>query len=475
MIKIYVDWNVMSGMKRDNFRELQTILDNKEKFLLLYSTAHIGDIYASYSQDTEQLKTVQEDLEFLTLLTDNLCLSNNGKNVVLGYQDPKRLLEGRVNDSDLFYDFSIDKLFSIFEEEESLKPLISPLKNLMSSLSLETSFIKAYDTPEGAEIMDKFFPGLKDNLTLDGLFKSFSKMYKNMNEGEDYKGLRETIQKIGINSGHFNKDKNPFDVIDKAYKKIGMENFSTDDYMGKTKNAPEWFNDVVNEYLILDMHGFKADKVKVTEKEKKTFKNTSEDAFHSAFASRCEFYITNDNKNYEKTKAVFNKLGILTKILKPNEFIDYYKKYLNIGFFDNHFNKVVDLITKEGDFYKSENEDENGYTLIHYSKYFLFNFFNKIMITKSNTNNYAGVVLGKEHSAKNYFIVHKEIEGMIKLFVDKFGIDSNGKSYYEPGEVDSENWEGRFWQLKTASLRILRINGWFQLYFYPNQIETDRV
>lgn len=64
---------------------------------------------------------------------------------------------------------------------------------------------------------------------------------------------------------------------------------------------------------------------------------------------------------------------------------------------------------------------------------------------------------------------------MIKLFVDKFGIDSNGKSYYEPGEVDSENWEGRFWQLKTASLRILRINGWFQLYFYPNQIETDRV
>ena len=46
-----------------------------------------------------------------------------------------------------------------------------------------------------------------------------------------------------------------------------------DQYFDKTKNAPEWFNDITNEYVKLDMHGFKADKVKVTDKEKNTFKN----------------------------------------------------------------------------------------------------------------------------------------------------------------------------------------------------------
>ena len=94
-------------------------------------------------------------------------------------------------------------------------------------------------------------------------------MFHNMNETEDYKDLRNMVQQIGVNSGHFNENKNPFEIIDNAYKKTGVENFNVDQYFDKTKNAPEWFNDITNEYVKLDMHGFKADKVKVTDKEQK--------------------------------------------------------------------------------------------------------------------------------------------------------------------------------------------------------------
>ena len=58
MIKVYLDWNVISGMKNNHFPELSNIIVNKEKFLLLYSTSHIGDIFSSiknHSEDEQKL------------------------------------------------------------------------------------------------------------------------------------------------------------------------------------------------------------------------------------------------------------------------------------------------------------------------------------------------------------------------------------------------------------------------------------
>jgi hypothetical protein len=63
MINVYIDWNVMSGMKNNHFPELLNILTNKDKFLLLYSTSHIGDINASISDEEQQQKRIREDLD----------------------------------------------------------------------------------------------------------------------------------------------------------------------------------------------------------------------------------------------------------------------------------------------------------------------------------------------------------------------------------------------------------------------------
>ena len=83
MIKVYLDWNVMSGMKNNHFRELNDIILNRDKFLLLYSTSHIGDIFASIKNHSEEeQKIVREDLDYITYLTDDLCLVNNLKEVV---------------------------------------------------------------------------------------------------------------------------------------------------------------------------------------------------------------------------------------------------------------------------------------------------------------------------------------------------------------------------------------------------------
>lgn len=475
MIKVYLDWNVMSGMKNNHFPELNDIILNKDKFLLLYSTSHIGDIFASIKNHSEEeQKLIQEDLDYITKLTDDLCLVNNSKEVTLNTYEPGELLDDRIREAPLFEDLSLDNLFSSIDVDDPMFGIVNSMKNMIASIPLDLAFKEAFKNPESAEMLNKMFPGLKEDQTMNGFFKSFSKMFHNMNETEDYKDLRNMVQQIGVNSGHFNENKNPFEVIDNAYKKIGVENSNIDKYFEKGKNAPEWFDDITNEYIKLDMHGFKADKVKVTAKEKNTFNNTTEDASHSAFASRCEFYITNDDKNYHKTKAVFQKLGIFTIVLKPNEFIQYYNLFLNTHNFDEHFSSIIDEMKRGENFQEQRYESGENFGLVNFTNQYFFNFFNKILIPNPE-NNDALFILGKENSAKRYIISHKEIKGMLKLFVDKLGLDINGKSYFEADEINpEEDWVGRNWELNFGQISIKRLNGWFQMYFFPLKEEEKQ-
>ncbi len=468
MIKVYLDWNVMSGMKNNHFQELNDIILNKDKFLLVYSTSHIGDIFSSIKDHSEkEQKIVREDLDYITHLTDNLCLVNNSKEVVLSEYEPGELIDDRIREAPLFEDFSLDNLFSSIEEGDPMFGIVNSMKNMIASIPIDLAFKEAFENPESAAMLDKMFPGLKEDKTMNGFFKSFGKMFHNLNETEDYKDLRNMVQQIGVNSGHFNENKNPFEVINNAYKKTGIEKFEPDKYFEKGKNAPEWFDEITNEYIKLDMHGFKADKVNVTLKEKNTFNNTTEDASHSAFASRCDFYITNDDKNYHKTKAVFQKLGISTTVLKPIEFIQYYYLFLNTNNFDDHFTSIIDEINRIENFQELSYQNGDFFGCVNHTKQYFFNFFNKILMPNPEVND-ALFILGKESPSKSYIISHKELEGMIKLFVDKFGSDINGKSYFEFGEItNGEDWTGRTWELNSGQIIIKRLNGWFQMYFFP--------
>lgn len=469
MIKTYVDWNVMSGMKKGHFAELTKILEDRVKFLLVYSTSHVGDILASYSDDDKQKAMVDEDLNYITHLTNNLCLANDSKMVNIHEYDPKELLQDRLDEAHIFEDFSIDNLLKPVEGDERLTAIIESYKAILKSLNLDVMLKQAFDQPESAEVLDKLFPGFRDEPTMNGLFKSFGRMYNNMNNTEDYKHLREMVQKVGVNSSHFSPGKQPFELIESAYGEKGM---NIDQYFEKGKNAPEWFDEITNEYLKLDLHGYKADKIKVTEKEKNTFRNMSEDAFHSAFASRCEFYITSDDKNYHKTKAVYEKLGIFTKVLKPQEFIAYYNAFLNFHTFGEHYSNLISTMQTSEDFHQLINDDGSVFGSVCYPLNYFFNFFNKITLPYSPDDPY--FLISKESPSRMYIITGQEIEAMVKMFVDWLGADLDGKTHFERSELVDDSWEGRRWRMDFGELRLRRLNGWFQLYFYLDKpISSD--
>ncbi|RXJ45932.1 hypothetical protein [Gelidibacter gilvus] len=481
MIKVYLDWNIISSIKQGNLQELKSILEFKEKFLVPYSTSHIGDIFASHSESEVQKERIQKDLEYITSITDNNCFFNDGKgNIQLGFMNPIELYEERIDSQDLFRDFSIDKLFAPFDiddDDEVIAPLITLLKGLLKSIPLDNTFKEAFKNPEITKEMEKMFPDLKDNLTFEGWFKTFGNMYNRLNDTEDYKGLREAVQKIGVNSSHFSQGKNPYDVIGDAYQKLGTNPFETNSDLVSSKNTPDWFNELSNEYILLDMHGYKQDKVKVDNKNKQTFRNTTDDAFHSAFASRCDFYITSDKKNIDKSKAIYKKFGVETCVMTPDEFTEYYNDFLDIHSFDEHLSNLIDVIKKGKGYYKFGNEyDEKGepFSFVGFSNHYFFNFFNKVRICTSSSNG-TFYLLTKEHPSRIYYIAYKEIENVLKMFVNHFGVDDNGKERYKTGEMNDYEWEGRKWTLDTIEVTIKRVNGWFQLYIYPMEEESKNI
>ena len=477
MIKVYLDWNVMSGMRNGQFNSLKKIIVNKEKFLLVYSTSHIGDISQSVkTHSQEEQEMIRTDLDYIRKLTDNLCLYNDSKHINIQRVDPGKLLDDRIEQLPLFDDLSLESIAKIFEEDPTANRLMTPIFKILESMPLDSILKEAFENPQSAEMMEKMFPGLKENMTMGGFFKSFGQTIKNLNDTEDYKDLRNMVQKIGINSGHFNPDKDPFKLIDDTYKKLGVDSSQVFNSFNDSKNAPEWFNKLTNEYIKLDMHGFKQDKVKVSQVEKNTFGNTTEDAFHTSFASLCEFYITNDTRDYEKAKAVYNEFGISTKVLKPHEFIEYYNRFLMDVTIVDHFKRVIEVMKRKEMFQEQKFTDGRLFGSVCFTYEYFFNYFNKIMIPANPEINEALFILSKENpSEEAYLIAFEEIEGLVKLLVDSLGIDENGKSFLEVEEfIDEGVWIGRRWDTNLGLITLVRSNSWFQLYLFMNKEEDEK-
>ena len=105
MISIYLDLNVISQIKNGHHPKLKAILDS-ERFFIPYSTAHVGDLLSGFEDEQEKREFVYSDLNFISQLTKNYCLCNDGKTIKLEHLIPKELFETRLSEKDLFRNFS---------------------------------------------------------------------------------------------------------------------------------------------------------------------------------------------------------------------------------------------------------------------------------------------------------------------------------------------------------------------------------
>lgn len=470
MIKVYLDWSVMTQMKNGGYKELYEILSNKERFITPFSTAHIGDLFSSFDGSLKQQEYIDSDLEFLSKFTEERCLYNEGEKVVIDYYPPKELFEQRVDNGQLMKGLSTGGFSSLFDGLDIPKEGIDMIKNMLGAIPMEPLLQDMLDDPEKAKETEKFFPGLKENPTFEGVLNGMMATMQGLNETDSYKGLRETVQSgFNINRDKIIDSKDPFEMINKLYDEAGVKK---PDHLSIYKQGPTWYNKICNEYVLLDMHGYQEDNINIDIEKgrKETFKNTTEDAFHCAFAATCNFYITKDKKSYKKSKKLYEELGLQTTVLKPDEFVEYFKNCLDIE------NKGIDIllineVIKNFGYYEEDMQDSK--LRIYIIPYFLFDFFNKVMVIITKENEIESIILSRNNPTHN-FTLAIEVEKLISRLNLSFGADDDNLGKLQDNEMDEDLFRKRTWSKDELKWKLTRLNGHFQLYLTFANITTSQ-
>lgn len=447
----------MAQMKDGQHQELKEILSDNKRFFKPYSTSHISDILSGYEEgDEQQNKIIERDLDFISTLTNNYFLSNDGKDVVLNSAHPEAYYRQRIAEINLFTNLSFDSLLGGLEDNELLGGALKTYVELLKQIPLDDVLKNAFDNPDIAKYMNVLLPGLKDNLTMGGFMDVFGKLFTSLNDSDKYKDLRSIVQSgLKINRDKIFDSKNPYEIIEKGYKKLGVEMGAVEEKnIGSDKYGPKWFNEITNHYIQLDMYGYQEDKVRIDKGRKETFKNTTEDAFHAAFATTCNFYVTNDEKSYKKTKKIYEKLTINTLVFKPVEFVEYYRKYLDVE--EKKWNlDVVPQIAGKFPFY--ENKYAGGTVNVYYMLYYLFNFFNKIIVI-ANDGEPAQTFLSRVNPTNGGNHVF-EIITLFSEICDLFGSDTDGFGEVKASEFEEPEWIGRRWAIGNENHELIMIDG----------------
>jgi len=452
MIHVYLDWNVFVRMKNGHEDELLKILSTKDKFFIPYSTAHISDIMSSFSNDEQQLKYIDEDLNFIIDLTKYWCISTYKKEIKTDRSDPKLIFQKYVEDKDYMKGFGLNTITEALDGDELTSGIGNIIINVLGNMPMPPELLEALNNPEVSEVLNVLFPDLKNNPTMGGFFQSFGKMYENFNNSEDWKVVREYSQKhLNINPDRLSNMENPMDFVNALFE---QNNADLKKYLPKPVVNPDWYNDITNEYLMLDMFGFFQDRIRVRDgKRKETFSNTTQDAFHCGFAATSYYNITADDKTYNKTKQVYKKLGIRTEVFKPNEFIEHYNKQLNYTDPEVHLSHTINFIQHCIDDFNSIDENSKVYIWGTY----LFDMFNTIEVSR-NENSDSLVIKLMNCYQPNYVSLY-ELEPLVNKLFAVYGDDKNGMSEFKNEEVNNYSWGGRCWENENILIQLKMDDG----------------
>ena len=423
MIRIYLDWNVISSYKREEFKEIRNfILQNKDILQFPYSPAHFKDLMKSYVPDNEYFN---EDLSNLEYLSEKHLLRWGKDGIEVLFGTPKEYFEEEKNSEDIFSQMDVEKIFKDLDENDLG---LGKMGTLMKSLfQLQPTGIEITD--ENRSMLQKMFPNITNNSSMWDLMKDITPFSQKLLQDRNYyKDFRKSIGDVGFkletNSGNWSIDevvKNIDDFLQKQNTKLTFLEYVDTCFKHKKEpvNRYEYFTTA---YLLLDMIGYKSDKLP---KQTDNMQNIQTDGEHSFYSAFCDYFVVMDKKLRIKTKVLFKEFNIPTIVLAPEELI--FELNNKIHKFDNskHFiDEALDLLKNENivESYKATDEI-NVDTFAFELPQFYFNFFNYAIYQSYPEQK--GVVITFKKVFKNYsnFIYYTEVERLIDRVSSFFGYD----------------------------------------------------
>lgn len=457
MIRIYLDWNVISSLKKPEFQEMKQFIDkHKQYFQFPYSPAHFTDLMKSYNKDNEYFNS---DLETLEYLSGKHHIRWEKDRVKPLFGKPKDFFEGVRENEDISDLLDMENVFN--DLDEYFKDIgLTEIGTLMKSLfELQPSGIEIPE--ENGDILKKMFPNLKSDSSMWDLMKGIGPFsQKLLKDGEYYKDFRNSLAKQGFkleaNSGNWSFDK-VIKNIDDFLLKFGTKMTYLEYVEMSLKHKKELITQYeyyTTAYLMLDMIGYKTDKLP---KPTDNMQNIQADGEHSFYGGHCDYFVAMDKKLRIKSKILYNEFNTDTKIIEPIEFIPELEKVIdpltnNIDFIQ----EALDFCNKESKVESHSDENGDGVETFAFKlPRFYFNFFNYVVYTSYPEQGGLVLTFRKEFNNFSRFIYYTESENLIDSVCDYFGYENKEELKIMKNEFVYEDKGTKFdWSFEGGLIRL---------------------
>ncbi|MCK5686636.1 hypothetical protein KAJ27_21040, partial [bacterium] len=246
-----------------------------------------------------------------------------------------------------------------------------------------------------------------------------------------YKDFRKSIGESGFrletNSANWNEEE-VVDKIDDYMSNFGVEM----DFLEYVKASLRHMKKDINRYdifttayLMLDMMGYKSDRLR---KPADNMQNIQKDGEHAFYGAHCDYFITIDKNLKKKAKVLYSKFNISTKVFTPEEMINtlenvIHKKTINI----NEFFKDILYYASQGTVFESHllSDDNDIETYIIKLQIYFFNFFNYLIYNHYPNKNIIVIRFKKESFNYSDFNFYSEIDTLFTKLVSVFGYSSD--------------------------------------------------
>ena len=305
MLKIYLDWNIISHLKEEEYIDLRDyIAEVKDYFVFPYSRAHLQDLYQSKSP-TNTVK-YEQDLETLTDICETHLLEyNNGTDAPYPYECTHRQYIEKES-------LTLQAYKSGFESI-SFTELI---KSMMDATTFESIRNYLFATPLEIPIENPYNGLLIRNIwdTIIFLLDNLSSILRNKKlEVEIYKSMCKIEGERSIQEMQNIDSSDIFDYLNELCISRTNKNL-TDTILATLEkiNGINSYNYFLAEYTTLAFCGYSRDK-------KRNILNIMTDALHAYYAMRCDVLVTMDDGMRKKAQAEFIKFNSPTKIITIEE------------------------------------------------------------------------------------------------------------------------------------------------------------
>lgn len=412
-MRIYFDSNIFRKLKSTSNQFRSDVFDAVEllrpHFIFPFSEAHMNDLATSSEEHRNiDLKLMKDYVQDNYIHRDHIA-----KVIKYSLADPLTAFDSfDFSASESFLDDPSSAFKDLFDFEggEQLGEIFSKLLDLpvFDPIQIETDKLPA----EYRQLAERF----KDVRTIGDALKKMSGIGDLINDKNVLSKNRNLF------SGYVNRDDYSFDnwsfefdqrMQDTVFGKSFTEMVAL---MTAEADRNDEYTNFINTYTSLEFLGVTEERTGAKLKLKKnSFMDIQRDAAHAFFASKSDFFVTDDLGVQQKAFIAYRLFSIRTEVLSIQDFLNRTSSLLLNEGDQKWLNKRISLSIRDGKLIHSSPENKLELRSIPLP---IFNYFNRLQI---NSHNKYPEFLLLRNCNKNTAVLYSEVNLLIHKCAILFG------------------------------------------------------